>query len=350
MLWSLGSNGSGQLGLGHEEDAHAPALVTLPDDAQDVAHITAGGNHTLLHLRDGRVLASGENGNGRHGEILGKRTMFGPALPVNHSKDGNVKPNEHWKLCSATWEASTFVTHESYVLCCGTGNKGELGLGQDVTSTSGLTPLPDFPPPGLAVDDLAASMGHTVAVLSDGSVWGWGNGRKGQLGQPATVCWVPRKIEGIPFKVTKAVCGRDFVFVAGPPDTGDCLILGSDKFDLQSGMPQRVLRWKQIVAAWGSVFVLLQDGQLLAWGRNDRGQLGPSNLPPLEMIAAGSEHVLALTNAGEVLAWGWGEHGNCGSPMEGDGVVKDRYNVLPIARRCLYLAAGCATSWIHCEE
>jgi protein ATS1 len=190
-----------------------------------------------------------------------------------------------------------------------------------------------------------------VAVLSNGDVYGWGSGRKGQLGEPQEVIYTPRRITGLDFKVVKAVCGREFTYLAGDPSEGKHVILGSDKWDVRSSAPASIRGWKDIGAGWGSILILLEDGKILAWGRDDHGQLPPSDLPLLSSIAVGSEHGLGLTRDSDVLAWGWGEHGNCG-PNTTQGDVKGKCNViasskyLPPGSKIYSIGAGCATSWM----
>lgn len=347
MILSLGSNGSGQLGISHFDDAFAPTEVTGPTCIGSVRTIAAGGNHTLL-LSGEQVYAAGENGDGRCNirpspTALNQRFAQYQQTPGPLSSDG-------WKLCAATWAASTLVSNQNEVFTCGTGNRGELGQGDGITRSTELCKIPDFPPTGLEIVDVAACMSHTVAVLSNGDVYAWGSGRKGQLGSPAIDCWKPRRIQDIPFKAVRATCGRDFTYIVGRPDFGLHVILGADKWQVRSDAPNNVLNWKQIGASWGSIFILLQNGDLLSWGRDDHGQLSPSGLPSIEHIAIGSEHALALTTSGTVLAWGWGEHGNCGQPTDTDGDVKGRWNELSAPKQCLFIGAGCATSWIVCKD
>jgi protein ATS1 len=192
-------------------------------------------------------------------------------------------------------------------------------------------------------------MAHVVAVLSNGEVWGWGKGRKGQLGGPSGNVWTPRKIVEIGFFATDAICGKDFTCVFGSPSTGEVSLLGlssNDRFGVRANAMAAVPGWNQVAASWGSIFVLLKTGEVIAWGRDDHGQLPPAGLPLLNAIAAGSEHCLGLTKAGKVLAWGWGEHGNCGEPTGPNGDVKGRWNEIRLSRPVVSIFAGCATSFV----
>lgn len=337
---SLGSNGSGQLGLGHQDDTAVPALVHLPSESNQasVVSIRAGGNHTLLLTSTSEVYSTGNNTDGRCATPLSQTdTFFKSALP----------PMAH---CAATWDASVFVSKEDgSVRVCGTGLKGELGLGSAVTNAIMPTLIPIFPPSETQIVDLAACMGHVVAVLSNGEVWGWGNGQQGQLGEPAQVVWEPRRIDVVPFHAVRAVCGKDFTAVFSSPDQGEVTIVGlkkRDRFNVKSNTPDNLRDWKDVQATWGSIYVLKSDGSLIAWGRDDHGQLPPQGLPQIDAIAAGSEHVLALTANKTVLTWGWGEHGNCGEPVDERKDVKRRWNELRSDHTATAIGGGCATSWI----
>ena len=258
------------------------------------------------------------------------------------------------KLCSATWEASFLCSDTGYVTAIGKGEKGELGLGEGITDIAppGLpVEVPNLEQSGVSIIDMASGVQHSVVVLSTGDVIGWGNGRKGQLGEPAGIVWRPRKIENIPFKVKRAVCGREFTYVLGDPSEGQHLILGSDKWQIKTRAPEIIPEWKDVGASWGSILVLHESGSITSWGRNDHGQLSPSRLSEVGMIAVGSEHMLAVTKSNDVCAWGWGEHGNCGPATDSAGDVKEGHwnfiklpesNDLPVRG----IGAGCATSWI----
>lgn len=358
MLLALGSNGAGQLGIGNTEDVSIPSKCQISRHMISSAPfsrintIAAGGNHTLVLYHDGTLFASGNNSDGRCNlNYAAIKLDESPQLQSFISPNG-FEQDEYpgsYQFCTATWEASICLDINGHIVTCGTGNRGELGLGEGVSKARRPRAISGFPPPGTRMGWLAASVSHVVAVLTNGDVYGWGSGRKGQLGQPFESVWLPRKIEGIGFHARRAVCGRDFTYIVGDPTSGEHMVIGSDKWDVVARAPETLPPWKEVGASWGSIFVLLQTGEILSWGRNDHGQLGPKNLPSVEQIAIGSEHAVALTSAGEVVAWGWGEHGNCGLPTE-DGDVKDRWNVLAVSGTVYKLGAGCATSFIASLE
>jgi len=355
VVYSVGSNGSGQLGIGHREDVSVPKPVILDIKSLDHAtQVKAGGNHTLL-LSSGTLYCAGDALAGACGVRKESNEQTSRFEEVELAIDGLVR-QPSIVFCTASWEASIIVTKDNEgratkVYSFGTGNKGELGLGEFIFRSFKAQLIPNFPPTGLEVIDLAASVSHVVAVLSNGEVYGWGSGRKGQLGKPEGIIQSPRKLTGIEFKIVRAVCGREFTYLVGDKDLGQHCILGSDKWEIRSTAPHDVRGWKDVGSTWGSIFVLFENGKLLSWGRDDHGQLAPPEIPTLEQIAIGSEHALGLSASGEVLAWGWGEHGNCG-PVTENGDVTGRWNViassryLPEGSKIATIGAGCATSWV----
>lgn len=370
-LFSLGSNGSGQLGLGHKEDVSVPKSVLFHcEPASDpVVKVAAGGNHTIILTSSGKAYWSGDSAKGACGIttvgtadnaqfeelVLSETDPLGPVVDV-----------------ACTWESSTFVLRDdtgkaTRVYSCGTGDQGQLGF--ESKGIAQPTAIPDFPPAGTEVVRLVAGLAHVVAVLDNGEVFGWGNGRKGQLGQsarlddgapPAPVIYLaPVKIgdsSGVDFKVVDAVCGSHSTTLFGAPGEGRIAMLGPDKWGLRSNAPQTAAGWAAVSGGWGCIYVLKDDGTLVGWGRDDHGQLPPPGLPKIRSIQAGSEHALALTDDGDVVVWGWGEHGNCGPQTDGKaGDVKGRWNViastknLPEGSQIATIGGGCATSWIFVQ-
>ncbi|KAI7783856.1 rcc1 domain-containing protein [Diaporthe eres] len=369
VVYALGSNGSGQLGIGHDQDVSIPRQVVFSPDSEPttpVVRVAAGGNHTLLLASDGQLFRAGDSSTGACGPAsAGQGASAGQQRQQGHiahlaelprAADGTPAAAPV-RLIAATWEASVIVQADEQgrntaVSAFGVGMKGELGQGQFIVRTPSISRIKDFPPHGTEVVDLAACMGHVVAVLSNGDVYGWGNGRKGQLGTAVDgAADEPRRVEGVGFRVSRVVCGREFTCLFGPPDSGEMLVLGADKAGVKSGAPATALGWKDVGASWGGVYILKQDGSLVSWGRNDHGQLAPPHLPRLDRISIGSEHTVVVTEDGDVLAWGWGEHGNCGPKTE-NGDVKGRWNTIaskkyiPTGSEIVGIGAGCATSWI----
>ena len=365
-IFALGSNGSGQLGIGHDQDVSVPKNIIFPESENantplaPFKKFAAGGNHSLLLLENGNLLSSGDLVSGARG--LSTNSRFAHCfekVKLSRSDDNGNFGGQGISMVAATWEASLLVAKDEQgkntkLMSFGIGLKGELGTGQLIVRSSEASLVKGFPPPNTEIVDISACMGHAVVVLSNGDAYGWGNCRKSQAGEPAEILYSPRKIDGVHFKVTRAICCKESTCLFGESGSGNLLVIGSDKHGLKSTAPGKAPAWKDVGASWGNIFILKDDGSLIAWGRDDHGQMPPPNLPPVEKIAVGSEHVVALTEEGEVVSWGWGEHGNCGPLKEGTD-VKGKWNTLasskylPKGTRFTNIGAGCATSWICIE-
>ncbi|CAI7601741.1 unnamed protein product [Penicillium viridicatum] len=389
-LFAFGSNGSGQLGIGHEEDVSAPTqclfgqpepsqgsqITTIQNtnlaDESEISTIAAGGNHTLLLTSSGSIYAAGCNTDGRCGP---HRATKNPKEPESDN-NGNIlrfrrmilqDPVSDTKVSkfnhvSATWEgtiavasmprsSSNDVVHghdpdtEDRVFVFGSSPKGELGLGPDTPSPVPGTCIPSFPPAGLRITALASGMAHSAAVLSNGDVYGWGGARKGQLGEEnrgARIAYSPVRIR-VPFFAEAVACGREFTVVSGRGRWHGVYVHAAPGL----GRMEPSISDARTDTDSDSV-----GGSIVAWGRNDRGQLPPPDLPTPAKLAVGSEHAIALLGDGRVAAFGWGEHGNCGPDTDSQGNVSGTYNVISLPeavgadRKVVGVGAGCATSWI----
>jgi alpha-tubulin suppressor-like RCC1 family protein len=130
------------------------------------------------------------------------------------------------------------------------------------------------------VEAVAAGARHSLALTSDGAVWGWGDNSRGQVG-----------------------------------DGG-----GHDQ-----RLPVRVLTGATAIAAGDHHSIALKrDGTLWTWGANASGQLGdggmarrslPGQVTGLGLVAAiagGGNHTIAVLQAGVIKAWGRNASGQLG--------------------------------------
>ncbi|KAJ4378149.1 alpha tubulin suppressor [Neocucurbitaria cava] len=325
-----------------------PTQVTNPPPLEGLQAVRSGDNHTLLLSKEGGVYAAGDNRKAQLSIWVGNKTRF------------ECYENLHTgiSLFAATCESSAYVYGGTSIFIEGSEQWGELGRGDDVATTAAskggraslLGPLPGV------IIDFTAGVWHYVVILEDGSIYGWGKARLGQLGNKLSgKVTAPTKIEDIPFKPAKAICGKDFTYIVGDPSTGEHILLGKDKFSIDSGKPRDVKGWKYIGATWHAIFVLFDDGKLVAWGKENMWDLLPPDLPPIEKIAVGSDHVLALTKDGELLSWGWGKHGNCGDLSEikqdiRNDMISGFWNEISVPGDIEFIGAGFCTSFVVTKE
>ncbi|RMZ71668.1 alpha-tubulin suppressor [Pyrenophora seminiperda CCB06] len=342
-LYVFGSNSESQLGIPPADIVNTPTKVSNTPPLDDVLAIRGGDNHTLFLTSHGTIYAVGDNRKGQLGSFEGE-------AQIRSFK----RAHDHILFTAATCESSAYISKsdkdsQNCILTEGCGRWGELGRGEQVDSG----PLADVNTclPGTVVD-FNAGVWHYVAILDDGSVYGWGKARLGQLGSLLSgKVAIPTKVENISFKPKKVVCGADFSYLVGDPSTGEHILLGKDKFNIISNMPANIKGWKDVGAMWHAVFVLFEDGTLTAWGKENMWKLLPPNLPLLDKIAVGSDHILAVTRDGKLISWGWGKHGNCGDLSKiqyeiKNDMVSGFWNEIELPGEVDMIGAGFCTSFV----
>lgn len=337
---ACGSNGQYQLGTGEDEDHNTFQEIFLPVEARlsPIAKFAFGGNHTFILLEDGHLFASGNN---EFGQCAFNDTR---SIPMFRKVPGK------WKNVSAGWEYSHLYSEDNTLYACGHGPKGELGLGSDVTIAEALTVVKGLDNKSSVVA-MELSINHVIVKLADGSLYGWGVARKGQLGQfervlnkrgqmkPIGMLWAPTKLD---FTCEKLHLGRERTLLVGE----SLQVIGKDPLQLS-------LKTVKARTMWSSIHYSHNSGDDLvisSTGNNSHGQLfqykSPSAIVDFEV---GSEHGVILTKDGSVYAWGWGEHGNCGA-QRNDSVTFDYLNqIYDGSDRVISMACGLATTWLVVE-
>jgi len=185
-----------------------------------------------------------------------------------------------WRMVSAGENFSLGIKMDGTLWGWGQ-NSNKLGLGLGNLADQNL-PVQI----GTANDWATVSAGnvHSLAVKTNGTLWSWGNGQFGQLGNGTFNSATPN--------VTQVGTANDWLSVSA-----------GNRFSL----------------------AIKTTGTLWAWGLNNVGQLGinniiDQNLPTQvgtasnwSVIDAGNQHSLAIDNAGFMYAWGdntFGQFGN----------------------------------------
>jgi alpha-tubulin suppressor-like RCC1 family protein len=177
LAW--GFNGSGQLGNGTSTNNSTPVAVSLPSGTIITA-IAGGDAHSLALTSTGQVLAWGYNGQGQ----LGNGTTTRSSTPVAVSLPSGTTVT----AIAGGGGHSLALTSTGQVLAWGYNNLGQLGIGD--FSTSGCfcipSPVQVSLPAGTTVTAIAAGNMHSLALTSTGQVLAWGFNAFGQLGNGTT--------------------------------------------------------------------------------------------------------------------------------------------------------------------
>jgi alpha-tubulin suppressor-like RCC1 family protein len=330
-VWAWGRGAAGQIGTAGT-DLESPAQIISPaqiTSLSNVSALAAGDNHALA-LKNGQVLAWGDNGRGQLGD--GKLTfrqepvtISGLPAPVNvfagayHLvSKGAVGTPSNDRSWGSSWKGQLAETAVLPV---------QRPLYKLAPTTSLITTTP-----------LAAGAAHTLA-----GVQSVGDNLANQLGQTltgVTLTATLANVSGLPAQVSSvaagvrhslAAFGKDLwvwgANEAGQLGNGNTLIVDptkatqlSDPFSIGVGGTATITA----LAAGAAHSVASVNNKVYVWGSNLFGQLGkptttlslnsPSELAPCSsapQIAAGWYHTVALCN-GSVLTWGSNTMGQLG--------------------------------------
>ncbi len=210
---------------------------------------------------------------------------------------------------------SLAVKSDGSVWGWGYNGAAETGVGANTPSTE-PTPVQVVGPNGAGfLSGIAAARGFfSLALKSDGTVWSWGANNNGELGN------------------TSYSVGATPLEVLGPGGIGNL-----------SGVTA-------IAATHDASLALKSDGSVWSWGANGDGELGngatadqpapvqvtgpggTGTLSGVRKLAAGGYHVLALKNDGTVWSWGYDVFGQLG------------YDTTGVCRSSPFVGGNCATS------
>jgi alpha-tubulin suppressor-like RCC1 family protein len=278
-VFTWGDGYFGQLGHGNRDRQLVPKRV---EGLTNVTDIAAGDHHGMSVGGGGVVYTWGDNLHGQLG--LGDHG-FGTNRNVPTEVPG---VNEVVAVAAGSYH-SLALSRDGTVMACGRNDKGQLGLGDTAqrdtfTAVTGLR----------GVVDIDAGDMHSIAVTAEGGLYTWGAGwAVGHGGDGDTQFVAPTKVTG--------------------GGIGEAAVV-------------------QVAAGGFHTMALTASGELYAWGKGDRGQLGHGGKEHLAVprvvdgiekammgMACGGAHSLVTTAEGRVLAFGYGRSGSLGL---GEGVTE----------------------------
>ena len=244
LIYCWGNNQSGQLGTGSLELVTSAPGTPVALAEQLVYSVAVGATHACAIAGGApyRLYCWGEGwllGNG----TTDQRTQAVPVLvqfPDDLPSSG----------LAAGSETTCLISYSNYMLYCwGSNRNGETGTGvTGVVSVPTRVTFPGFPG-SVPMHDVVAGANHTCAIVAGGT-YCWGKNDVGQLGSGdvAGSSNVPRRIVGDPGFATLSVSGSTTcglvtadgsVWCWGYGQTGE---LGNGTFGSNSSVPVRVRR------------------------------------------------------------------------------------------------------------
>lgn len=134
-----------------------------------------GGGHSVILKDDGSVWTFGRNNHGQ----LGSGDTANRSIPVRVRDSGGFGYLTGITAIAAGENHTVALKNDGTVWAWGDNSHGQLGIGNTEDKT---TPVRVSGLAGLTVTAVAAGGNHTLALISNGTVWAWGDNSHGQLG------------------------------------------------------------------------------------------------------------------------------------------------------------------------
>ncbi|MGH3159826.1 MAG: RCC1 domain-containing protein [Streptosporangiaceae bacterium] len=294
QVWAWGDGGDGQLGDGVTKNTFLrPVRVRFPAGVR-IAFIPTDAdpyNSAFAVDTTGHVWAWGLNEGGEF--CLGNNTQY--PTPVELPFTG----------VTTLAGAANHATYDSAgtLYSCGRNDYGELGNG---TTTDSMTPVKVKGLQDSLVTTLVAAWGDTGAVLSNGAYYDWGYDTDGQVGDGGgSPVWLPYQVP-LPASVTQVVLGgsgsmggQSLALLSG----GSLWAWGNGEYyQLGNGVQENEPSPVQIPTPGGAPYVavatggatsygLSKYGSVWAWGYNADGQVGNGKTNTVEkpvVVASGA--------------------------------------------------------------
>ena len=327
--WGWGFHG--RLGQNNTDTRNHMDPVQVAGWASEWSDVSVGHEHACARKLDGRLLCWGNGADGRQGnDQAGQSTV-----PLQEFAGYN-----DWVQTTAGGEQTCALRGDGSLYCWGKG--GRLGSGQ-----SGASPIP-VPVLG-DTDWSQVSAGgerpvgtltwsdHACAVKQDGRLFCWGDGRRGQLGigDSAWLEYEPEQESTAAENWLQVSAGEHHTCAVKQDGSLFCWGRGNygrlgdnattERWDPTQEHTQ-AQDWAQVSAGARHTCAVKQDGSLFCWGDGRLGQLGDdqqtsSSVPVQEvtqaedwaMVTAGGEHTCGLKTDGRLFCWGLGLYGQLGN-------------------------------------
>ncbi|HEY5895710.1 MAG TPA: chitobiase/beta-hexosaminidase C-terminal domain-containing protein [Chthoniobacterales bacterium] len=318
VLWAWGYNAYGALGDGTTTNSWYPKAVL-----SGVKVAANGYTHAIAVKTDGTVWTTGSDGYGQ----LGNGTTLGNSTVYSH-----VSGLTGVVSVAAGSFFSVALKSNGEVWAWGANGSGQLGQGTSGTGSQIPVQVKQMDGPNLTgVVAIAARESSVLAMKADGTLWGWGSGGSGLLGNGGTSAQNLATQSGMIRDMVEIVLGSSHglgirddgsVWSWGYNSQGQ---LGRTGGGINPGVVPGLSNAMGIAAGGSHSVALLTDGTVMTWGYNYYGQLGngrtsgPGYTPsPVTIlysgiaVAAGENHSLALPADGTIRAWGYNYYGQLG--------------------------------------
>jgi alpha-tubulin suppressor-like RCC1 family protein len=251
-LWVWGYNEFGK--LGNTEKASCSSPITTSAGGTNWKQVSCGTGHTAAIKTDGTLWTWGYNQYGQ----LGNNDTLSRNAPFTTAGGGT-----DWKQVSCLGLQTAAIKTDGTLWTWGRNANGEIG---DGTQSSRLSPVTTIGGQG-NWKQVSCGYFHMAAIKTDGTLWVWGRGNYGQLGNSTQDRSSP---------ITTVAGGTN---------------------------------WKNVFCGRTYTAAIKTDGTLWTWGSQSAGQLGTNNTSSYsspvttaaggtnwKQVSCGDYHTAAITD------------------------------------------------------
>jgi len=398
-IWSWGNNDAGQLGIGNIAfvNSHRSSPVQI-GTLNNWSKIFAGLRSSLAIKTDGTLWAWGYNINAQ----LGDGTFISRSSPVqigtlNNWLTADINSNAmfatnspgglysvgihlflgrpnllsspvqigtltNWSRVSVGTSHTMAVQTNGTLWAWGANPNGARG---DNTLDSANAVAALYSPVQIGTlnnwSRITAASANTHAIKTDGTLWGWGRGSSGEVGDNTTVNrsspvqigtrndWSNVQSAAVGFNAVLAIRTDNTLWGWGVNNSqgqlGDgTLISKSSPIQLRSD-----LSWRNIFVGEGTTFAIDTTGKLYSSGNTSQFNTGYSfnaispvqigTLSSWKSVSAGGSHTIAISQSGSLWAFGFNTQGQLG-----DGTVVTKNSPVQIGTLTTWVSASCGAS------
>jgi len=298
-VWAAGNNFNGELGNGGSANSDVYTKVSGFPSGTVIVAVAESYDQSYALTSTGTVYAWGYGYDGE----LGNGTNGESSVPVQVTTSGDSTLSDIIAISSG-YAGAMALRNDGTVWTWGYGGDGTLGNGTNDTSDVAVQVVTSSGPLGTTTNPvvgIACGASHDLAVRSDGTVWAWGYDGDGELGDAGMIYGTTNSNVAVEVPLSLA-SGTIITSIAGG-------------------------RTYSVATA--------SDGTVWAWGDESGGYLGNGimgsglitgpvqvlnstggSLSNVVSVSSQGDHTLALKNDGTVWAWGENENGQLG-----DGTV-----------------------------
>lgn len=287
-LWTWGRGTFGLLGNNSSTPVSSP--VQTVSGGTNWKQVSIAGYNTGAIKTDGTLWMWGYSVGGKLGN---QNTVTCQSSPVQTISSGT-----NWKQLSIGYTHVGAIKTDGTLWLWGNGSNGQIGDGFAIARSSPVQTVSG----GTNWKSFSAAGNNGAAIKTDGTLWLWGNGAAGQLGNNlgASVSSPVQTVSGgtnwrsvaVSLSSTSAIKTDGTLWLWGVNTEGK---LGTNSVVAVSSPVQTVsggTNWRKVSMSHFNTAAIKTDGTLWLWGTNLRGDLGNNTAirrsSPVQTISGGT--------------------------------------------------------------